>query len=116
MAPKVLPWNPCQRPMTVNFPRLFRTNSYCRANFTAFSVASEPPERRKVCFISGGAISAILWQSSTCGLLAKQWAGLKAIVSACLAMTAATRLFPWPMEVTTDDPPEPSMYFRPLVS
>jgi hypothetical protein len=48
--------------------------------------------------------------------LAKQWAGLKAIVSACLAMTAATRLFPWPMEVTTDDPPEPSMYFRPLVS
>src|SRR5512143_2190563 len=99
--------------MTVHLPRLFRTYSYWRANLMAFSVASDPPDSRKVCVISGGEISAIFWHSSTCGLLAKQCAGLKAIVSACRAITAATRLLPWPIEVTTDDPPDPSMYFRP---
>ena len=68
-----------------------------------------PPESRKLCVMPGGAIAAIMLHSSTWGLLAKQCAGLKAMVCACCAIAAATRVFPWPMEVTTDEPPEPSM-------
>ena len=43
-APRVFPWNPCQREMTLYFDRLPLYTKNCRAIFSAFSIASDPPE------------------------------------------------------------------------
>ena len=109
IEPSVFPWNDCQRPITMDFDGLPRSSQYWRASLAAFSVASDPPDTNHTRLRSPGANLATASARASSGSLVNRCDGTNATLRAWAAMASAISWTPWPMEVTADAPPEPSM-------
>src|SRR5262249_55995786 len=84
-------------------------SQYCRASLAAFSVASDPPDTNHTRFRSPGANLATASARASRGSLVNRCIGTNATFFACAAIASAISRTPCPMDVTADDPPEPSM-------
>ena len=105
----MLPWKDCQRPTTMDFEGLPRSSQYWRASLAAFSVASDPPDTNQTRFRSPGANLATASARASRGSLVNRCIGTNATLRACAAIASAISWTPWPIEVTAEEPPEPSM-------